>query len=263
MKTTIENITDYLEKIAPLKYQESYDNAGLLVGSKKQEITGILITLDSTEKVLDEAIENNCNLIIAHHPIIFTGLKKLNDENYIQRVISKAIKNDIAIYASHTNLDSISTGVNKKISDKLQLKNLEFLSEKSKEEKIGAGMIGNLTKPMTTQGFLTHLKKSMDLICIRHTEIGDKKIQKVAVCGGSGSFLLKDAITKNADAFVTSDFKYHEFFDGENNTLIADIGHYESEVYTKDLFYEFLTQKFSNIAVLLSNVNTNPISYYI
>ena len=196
-----------------------------------------------------------------------SGSKRLPNKNiknfngypllYWSIIAAKKVKIIDKIYVSTNSLKI------KKIAEKLELTDLTFLSQKNIDANIGSGMIGKLKNPMSSQDFLKHIKSSMDLKCIRHTDIGDKSIQKVAICGGSGSFLLKEAMKKNADAYVTSDFKYHEFFDSENKTLIADIGHYESEVFTKDLFYEFLSQKFSNIAVLLSNVNTNPISYYI
>lgn len=258
----IKEVTHYLEEIAPLHLQESYDNAGLLTGQDHQKIEGILLTLDCTEEIVQEAIETGCNLIIAHHPIVFKGLKKFNGNNYVERTIIKAIKNDIAIYASHTNLDAVMVGVNKKIADKIGLNNLSLLSNHPKHENTGIGMIGDLSQKMTYIDFLGHLKQSMNLNTIRHTQLLDKKIEKVAICGGSGSFLLQTAIKKQADVFVTADFKYHEFFDAENHLMIADIGHYESEIFTKDLFLELLRKKFPSIALYLSKLNTNPISYF-
>lgn len=260
--TLISEITGFLEQVAPLSLQESYDNAGLIVGNPKTKVTGVVITLDSTEDVVDEAIKNNCNLIIAHHPIVFSGLKKITGKSYVERVIIKAIKNDIAIYAAHTNLDAVPNGVNKKIAERIELNSLEFLTNKPSDLKAGSGMIGSLDQAISFPEFLSHLKSKMDLSCIRHTDFTDQVVQKIAICGGSGSFLLQDAIAKKADVFVTADFKYHEFFDADDKIIIVDIGHYESEVFTKDLFYEFLSEKFTNIALLLSNVNTNPISYY-
>ncbi len=260
--TVIKDITSFLESIAPLPLQESYDNAGLIVGNPQSEISGILFTLDSTEEVVQEAIDSNCNLIVAHHPIVFSGLKQLNGKNYVERVIIKAIQNNIAIYASHTNLDSVANGVNKKIADKLQLTNLSFLQSKDEESTTGSGMIGSLSSPLSYNEFLEFLKSKMELNCIRHTSEINRPIQKIAICGGSGSFLLRQAINQGADAYVTADFKYHEFFDAEDHLVIADIGHYESEVFTKELFYELISEKFTNIALVLSKVNTNPISYY-
>lgn len=361
----LREITSHLESIAPLSYQESYDNAGLICGHHDMEITGAIICLDSTEAVIDEAIASKCNLVIAHHPIVFSGLKKFNGKNYVERVIIKAIQNNIAIYAAHTNLDNVFDGVNAKIAEKLGLTNCSILSpqhntlkklitlcpeekaemvrealfeagagaignynecsfntngigtfkagansnpfvgeigkqHKEKETKIevvfptylesrllkalflahpyeevpydliplsnsnssvGAGMLGELPAEMNEDDFLNHLKKVMKAKGIRFTALRGKNVKKVAICGGSGSFLLKNAITAGADVFVTADFKYHQFFDAENQIIIADIGHYESEQYTGELFYEILSRKFTTFALHLSKINTNPINY--
>jgi dinuclear metal center YbgI/SA1388 family protein len=362
----IKDITSYLEEIAPKAYQESYDNAGLITGNEQDVVTGALITLDCTEAVVQEAIEKKCNLIIAHHPIIFKGLKQITGKNYVERTIIKAIKNDIAIYAIHTNLDSVSNGVNKKIADKLSLKNLRILQQKSgtlhklvtfcpkahsksvieaihkagagnignydhcnfvtegtgsfrpnevaepfigmngvtesvtedrievilpshlkhkvlmalnsahpyeevahylseisnQNQEVGAGMIGDLATEMDSNDFLKYLKDRMNLKVIRHTQPTKNKVKKIAICGGAGSFLLPAAIRQDADIFITGDFKYHEFFDAENHLMITDIGHYESEVFTKELIYDTISQKFAKFALNLSEINTNPISYF-
>ena len=259
----IKQVTNFLENIAPLEYQENYDNCGLIVGDAKAEVNGSLITLDCTEAVIDEAIATGCNLVIAHHPIIFSGLKKLNGSNYIERTVIKAIKNNIAIYAIHTNLDNVHNGVNAKIAEKLGLINCKVLSLKQEvnSDLVGSGIIGELKTPVNTEVFLESLKIKMQTKCIRHTLIVKEKIQRVAVCGGSGSFLLKNAKAEKADVFITADFKYHEFFDAENKIVIADIGHYESEQFTKDLIYDLLVKNFTKFAVRLSKVNTNPIKY--
>ena len=259
----IKQVTNFLENIAPLEYQENYDNCGLIVGDVKNEVEGALITLDCTEAVIDEAIATGCNLVIAHHPIIFSGLKKLNGSNYIERTVIKAIKNNIAIYAIHTNLDNVHNGVNAKIAEKLGLINCKVLSLKQEvnSDLVGSGIIGELKTPVNTEVFLESLKAKMQTKCIRHTLIVKEKIQRIAVCGGSGSFLLKNAKAAKADVFITADFKYHEFFDAENKIVIADIGHYESEQFTKDLIYDLLVKNFTKFAVRLSKVNTNPIKY--
>lgn len=361
----LQEITGYLESIAPLSYQESYDNAGLICGSDDMEITGALICLDSIEAVVDEAIAMGCNLIIAHHPIVFSGLKKLNGKNYVERVIIKAIKNNIAIYAAHTNLDNVHHGVNAKISEKLGLQNcklllpqknllkrlITFSPEKNAEDirsalfaagaghignysecsfnslgtgtfkaidganpyigevgkrfegeeirievvyasqleskvvkallkahpyeevaydlialsnpssQIGAGMVGELVEEMDEIQFLNALKSKMRAESIRHTALRGKKVKKIAVCGGAGSFLLNAAIANQADIFITADFKYHQFFDADGRIVIADIGHYESEQFTMELFYEILKKKFSTFALQLTKINTNPIKY--
>lgn len=260
----IKDITQYLETIAPLAYQENYDNAGLIVGNPNAECTKALICLDSTEAVVEEALSLGCNLIIAHHPIVFSGLKKFNGKNYIERTVIKAIKNDIAIYAAHTNLDNVRQGVNGKIAHKLGLEDCEILSPKktTDNQEIGAGMIGNLSAAVPEQDFLKLLKNNMQTPCVRHTKLREKQVKRVAVCGGAGSFLLNTAIAKGADVFVTADYKYHQFFDAEGKIVIADIGHYESEQFTMELFQEFLQKKFSNFAVVLTKTNTNPVKYF-
>jgi dinuclear metal center YbgI/SA1388 family protein len=362
----LKTIITEIEKFAPLAYQESYDNCGLLTGHKEQEVTGAILCLDCIEAVVDEAIQKNCNLIIAHHPIIFSGLKKLNGTNYIERTIIKAIQNNIAIYACHTNLDNVKLGVNKKIADKLGLVNQQILSPKKsllkklvtfvpathleivreslfnagagnignydscsfilegtgsfrgnensnpfigekgklsleKEtrlelifetvneatiisalkqnhpyeevaydiyqlentyQNIGSGMVGELEKPISETEFLENLKSIFKVKVIKHTALTNKRIKKVALCGGSGSFLLKNAINSKSDIYISSDFKYHEFFDAENQILVADIGHYESEQFTPEIFYEIISNKFPTFASYLTETNTNPVNYF-
>jgi len=362
----IKEITDFLENLAPLVYQESYDNSGLLTGSKDWKVTKAIICIDCLEAIVDDAVKVKANLIIAHHPILFSPINKLTGGNYIERVLIKAIKHDIAIYAIHTNLDNVQNGVNKTICDKLGIKNCSVLHPKkgllkklftfcphgqadkvrkaifragagvigdynecsynmegygtfkanestdpyvgkkgvqhqepetkietifpahlehqiiealllahpyeevaydiitldNTFKQIGSGMIGELSRPISETTFLKKIKKEMQVTSIRHTKLLKKDIKKVAVCGGSGSFLLKDALSQKADVFVTADFKYHEFFDAEDQILIADIGHYESEQYTMELLYDILTKNFSNFAVHLTKINTNPVNYF-
>lgn len=368
----VKDVIQLLEELAPQSYAEDFDNTGLLVGDRLAEVSGILVTLDTLEAVVDEAIENDCNLIVSFHPIIFSGLKKLTGASYVERTVLKAIKNDIAIFAIHTALDNAWKGVNRMICDKLQLQDCAVLIPKKKTIKklttyvpteqaadvrealfaagggaignysncsfnvagegsfkgnkdsnptkgiqgtthiepeiqigitfpahlhghivkalktshpyeevafeittldntnqhIGMGMIGSLEAPMSPEAFLKHTKATMQTACIRHSKMGDHPIQKVAVLGGSGSFAIDAAKGAGADAFVSSDFKYHDFFKAEDQLLLADIGHYESEQYTKDLLVSFLTKKISNFApalpggkVVLSKTHTNPISY--
>ena len=361
----IKDITDYLEELAPLNYAEDFDNVGLLIGKDNTPVTGVLVTLDTLEKTVEEAITKKCNLIVSFHPIIFGGIKKLNGNSYVERVVLKAIQNDIAIYATHTALDNSKNGVSAKISEVLGLKNNKILLPKkgilkklttfipvenaeklrnalfnagagnignydrcsfnidgegtyrgnqnsnpaigkkgenhtenetqisviyeSKNEttilaslqknhpyeevsydlltienvhqNIGMGMIGDLPTEMEENEFLMFLKKRMKTACIRHSNLINKKIKKVAVLGGSGSFAISDAIKAGADAYVSADFKYHEFFKAENKIILADIGHYESEQFTKNLLVDYLTKKFSNFAIVLSEESTNPIYY--
>jgi dinuclear metal center YbgI/SA1388 family protein len=363
----VKQITQYLESIAPLAFQESYDNAGLIIGRPEDEVSGILISIDITEEIVDEAISKHLNLIVSHHPIIFSGLKKLNGKNYIERCVEKAIKNDIVIYAAHTNLDSVFGGVNSKICEKLNLQNCHILSpgsdllkklvtfvpfahaeqvrkalfdagagtignydscsfnangtgtfrgndqsnpfvgeknqlhleEETRIETIfpkhiqsrviqallnahpyeevaydiypldneytqaGIGMIGELAEPMEELKFLGQLKDIFYCKVIKHTQLLGKSISRVAVCGGSGSAYLNLAMAQQADIFISGDFKYHQFFDAEQKIIIADIGHYESEQFTKEVFYELLTKNFPKFAIHLSAFSTNPVSYLI
>lgn len=361
----IKDITSYLESIAPLSLQEDYDNAGLIAGNPSWECTGILCTLDVTEEVIEEAINKKCNCIVAHHPLIFRGLKKINGRNAVERAVIMAIKNDIAIYASHTNIDNVIHGVNGKIADKIGLKNRTVLDPKPAVLKklftfvpvahldivrnalfaAGAGHVGNYsecsfihtgtgtfkpgegTNPFSgTQGvrqneeeiklevilpaynerqvikalveshpyeevaydlidlanthqgtgaglagtieemgetdFLQLLKERFSLQLVRHTPLTGRRIKKVAVCGGAGSFLISKALSANVDAYVTGDVKYHEFFGAEGQMLLCDIGHYESEQFTTDLFIEILERKFPTFAVLESRIVTNPVNYF-
>ncbi len=262
----IKQITDFLEGIAPLSLQEDYDNAGLLIGDAEMDIKGALCTLDSTEAVLEEALAIDCNLIIAHHPVIFTGIKKFYDY-YVHRVVKKAIKNDLAIYVIHTNLDNVLiNGVNERIAQRLQLSNLKILKPKQEQSanrhNIGSGIVGTLGKPMDELAFFDVIKDKMNCKVIRHTLLLGNKISKVACCGGSGSFLLKDAIASGAEIFISSDFKYHEFFDADGRIVIADIGHYETEHFTQKLLAHLISNKFPNFAAHCSKVDTNPVFYH-
>ena len=257
----LREVTSILEEWAPLEYQETYDNSGLIIGDPNTKITGALLTLDSTEDVVEEAIKKGANLIIAHHPILFGEIKQLNGKNYVERTIIKAIKNNIAIYACHTNLDAVINGVNSKISDKLSLVNKSILKKRKENNKVGSGMIGDLKTPVNELEFLNLIKKEFKAGCVRYTRLLGKDVVRVAVCGGSGSFLLEDAIKEKADVFVTSDFKYHQYFDAENKILIADIGHYEGEICTQQLIYDYLNKKITTFTLHFSEVNTNPINY--
>lgn len=361
----VGEVIGWIEETAPVALQESYDNAGLLVGDRAMPVSGVLISLDITEEVIEEAILHNCNLIISHHPLIFKGLKKLTGQNYVQRCVIKAVKNDVAIYAAHTNIDNVLKGVNGKIADIIGLTNRSILSPKNDSlvklvtfvpkaeleavrdalftagagsignydscsfntagtgtfraneqanpfvggignlhneqeirlevilpayltrsataalyrshpyeepafdiipllnswNSVGAGIVGELEQEMDELDFLQKIKEIFAVDVVRHTNLLGKKIKRVAVCGGSGSSFLGNAKAHKADVFISGDFKYHEFFDAEDQILIADIGHYESEQYTKEVFYEIITKKIANFAVRISEVKTNPINY--
>jgi len=362
----IKEVISLLEELAPLSYSEDFDNTGLLVGDKNTTVSGILVTLDTLESVVDEAITNNCNLIVSFHPIVFSGLKKFTGANYVEKTVIKAIKNDIAIFAIHTALDNSWNGVNAMICDKLKLGKRKILIPKSNtiqklftyvpadniesvrealfnagagnignysncsfniagtgsfkgnnesnpvigkkgevrfekevqigvtfqkhvqtsvlkalfkshpyeevayevttlentNQQIGMGMIGELENSMSEEEFLKFLKETMNTKCVRHSKVTNKPISKIAVLGGSGSFAISAAKQAGADVFVTADLKYHDFFKAENNILLTDIGHYESEQFTKELLVSFLNKKITTFAVLLSQINTNPITYY-
>lgn len=259
---TIKALTDYLESIAPLHLQESYDNAGLLVGHSNTAITGVLTSLDCTEEIVAEAKAKGCNVVVAHHPIVFRGLKRFNGSNYVERTIIRAIKEDVAIYAIHTNLDNVRLqGVNERIAQRLGLENLRLLAPKNEEATVGSGMLGDLPTPLNEVDFLTLLKDRMKTGVIKHTPKLNQVVQTVALCGGSGGFLLEQAKRAGAQAFVTADYKYHEFFDADGDLLLCDIGHYESEQFTIQLLYEILKQKFTTFALLKTHINTNPVNY--
>ncbi len=260
----IKEVTEYLESIAPLSLQESYDNAGLVVGDPHTPVRGVLTCLDSTEAVIAEAVARDCNLIVAHHPIIFRGLKRLNGSTYVERVVMEAIRRNIAIYAIHTNLDNVlENGVNQRIAQRLGLEAVEVLRPKEpSSDATGAGAVGYLPEPLNETGFLSLLRDRMDAACIRHTGLLRQPVFKVAVCGGVGGFLLEDAVRAGAQVFVTADYKYHEFFDADGRILIADIGHFESEQFTADLLCELIQEKFRTFAVRRTEVVTNPIRYF-
>lgn len=260
----IKDVINYLHSIAPNHLQEHYDNSGLLVGSYEEEVKGILVSLDVTEAVIEEAKRLDVNMIVSHHPIIFSGLKRITGANYIERIVKQAIKNDISLFAIHTNLDNVyEHGVNTKIAQRIGLIDTKILQPKVdlNDDQIGAGIIGSLKNPMNEKDFLLMLKEKMSVNTIKYTQLLGHHIQNVAICGGSGRFLLSTAIKQNADVFISSDFKYHEFFDADNQIVIADIGHYESEQFTIDLLHEILTEKFNKFAVHLTKVNTNPVNY--
>lgn len=362
----IRDIIDVLEKEASPTLQENFDNSGIQVGNVNQVVSGVLLTLDVTEEVIDEAVAKNCNLIISHHPLIFSGLKSISGKNYVERCIIKACKHDIVVYSAHTNYDNVITGVNHKIAEKIGLKNLEILVEQKgaleklvvfvpaqhadnvraaifdagagqignydscsyngngfgtfragqdanpycgeigklhheKEMRIeaifptflkneiqkalleahpyeepafdfysltnawkqaGSGMIGYLPQPTDATELFAHIKNTFNIPVIKHSQLLGRKIEKVALCGGSGAFLIPEAKKKKADLFITGEIKYHDFFGLDNQLLIAEIGHYESEQFTKELFYDIVTKNFSNFAVHFSDVITNPVKYF-
>jgi dinuclear metal center YbgI/SA1388 family protein len=278
MMLRIHEIVSAFEAVAPLALQESYDNSGLIVGEMGTQVSKALLCLDSTEAVVDEAIAKGCDLIIAHHPIVFGGLKRFTGGDYVQRALIKAIRNNIAIYACHTNLDNVLRGgVNERIAQQLGFEaervlrpigadlgsffGIGVLDDSDVFRTAGAGVLCNLQKPMNVLDFLQHLKAKMGVEVVKYTKCDVEMVSKVAICGGAGSFLIGDALRAGADAFITSDVKYHEFFDAEGKMLLCDIGHYESEKYTIDLFSNILSAKFPKFATIFAGTITNPIDY--
>ena len=275
----IKEIIDALEIFAPLPLQDGFDNAGLQVGLTDVEATGALLCLDVTEDVVEEAINQGVNLIISHHPLMFRGYKSITGKDYTERCIMNAIKNEITVYAMHTNLDNAPNGVNYMIAEKIGLKNVrvldpkEYMQQETNSENdteingmsewltAGAGAIGELEEPMTETEFLKHVKKTFEAGCIKHTKLTGRLISKVALCGGAGAFLMEKAVKEHADAFVTGEIKYHDYFYYEDSILATEIGHYESEQYTKDIIRMILRRKFPNLRIEMTRINTNPIKY--
>lgn len=261
----IKEVTTLLESWAPMRYAESYDNVGLLTGHPDQEVSGVLIAIDSTEEIVEEAIRLGHNLIIAHHPILFKGIKRLNGNNYVERAIIRAIKHDIALYAIHTNLDNVNSGVNHQIANLLGLQNQTILLPKTgfTDPPIGSGMVGILPQTMDEVDFLIFLKATMQLPLIKHTVLLNKPISKVAVCGGSGSFLIPAAMDAGAQVFITSDLKYHEYFDADRTIILMDIGHFESERFTIGLIHQYILSGCPGLAIVPTTLNTNPVQYFL
>ena len=274
----IKEIIDALEIFAPLPLQDGFDNAGMQVGLTDVKATGALLCLDVTEDVVEEAINQGINLIISHHPLMFKGYKSITGKDYTERCIMNAIKNEITIYSMHTNLDNAPNGVNYKIAEKIGLKNVKVLDpkeymqqessnnteENSKPSEwlmAGSGAIGELEEPMTETEFLKHVKKTFEAGCVKHTKLTGRLISKVAICGGAGAFLMEKAVKEHADAFVTGEIKYHDYFYYEDKILATEIGHYESEQYTKDIIQDFLNRKFPSLRTEQTKINTNPIKY--
>lgn len=256
----IKEILDKLENFAPLDFQEPYDNSGLQVGNPYQPVTSVLLTVDVTEGTVDEAVTKGANLIISHHPLIFNALKKITGQNYIERTVIKALKHNIVIYSAHTNLDKIIGGVSYKMAEKLLLQNVRILHPEN--EFCGLGCIGQLPTPENTEIFLARLKTIFNLTAIRHSQLVNRRISKVAVCGGSGAEFISDAIRQHADIYITADIKYHQFFLADNQIIIADIGHYESEQFTKEIFNDQLIGFFPNFAIHVAQSGVNPVCLF-
>lgn len=260
---TVKDIMNCITEIAPLQWQEDYDNAGLQVGDLNAEVHKALIALDVTEELVEEAVAKQCDLIVSHHPLIFRGLKHLTPQTYIERVVMKAIKYDIAIVSMHTNLDNSYLGVSRMLADKLGLTNLHLLQPyEADPELCGAGMIGELASPLEETEFLNLVANTLNSPCLRHSALTGKKIQKVALCGGAGTPFMPDALRQKADAYLTADVKYHDFFTPEGNILLVDGGHFETEQFTKELIKVLIKKKIPNFAAEIAETNTNAVHYF-
>lgn len=252
-------IIEMIEKMAPTELQEPYDNTGIQIGDTERDIKGILVSVDITERVVDEAIEKGMDMIVAHHPLLFRGLKKVTGKSYVERVAIKAIKNDIILYAAHTNLDKCRGGVSWKMAERLGLRNVTVLVPE--EGGTGLGCIGELPTPTDEREALLKVKEAFSAGCVRHTEMTGRKVKRIAVCGGSGAEFIDNAIKAGAEMYVTGDVKYHEFFNAENKIVIADIGHFESEQATKEIFYDEISKIFPKFAVRMSESERNVVCY--
>ena len=257
---TIAEVTRLIEDMAPLALQESWDNCGLQVGDANAQATGVLLCLDVTEAILDEAIAKQLNLIITHHPLIFKGLKSLTGSTHIERIVMRAIKNDIAIYSAHTNMDSAWGGVSHMIAAKMGLVDVEVLCPQANPQA-GLGVVGNLPHAEDALSFLARVKEIFGTGAVRYAGNAHKTVSRVAICGGAGVEFVNDAIAQQADVYITGDVKYHEFQGVSERILIADIGHYESEHFTKEIFSEIITKKIPNFAVQYAELEKNPINY--
>jgi len=261
MSVKIIEVVDALERFAPLPLEESYDNAGLQIGLTEAEVSGALLCLDVTESVIDEAIRKGCNMIVSHHPLIFRKLAHITGLTYVERCVAKAIKNDITIVAMHTNLDAVEGGVNDQIAERLGLENVRFFGRQQMvdERNGGNGVVGNLPSPLEPREFIQKVKNIFHVKCMQTNQLLDYPIRSVAVCGGAGSFLIDEAISEGADAFITGEVGYHEFFGREHMIQVLALGHYQSEQYTTEVLRRVIEPL--GVRCEISEINTNPILY--
>ena len=262
----INKVLDILESWMPKEISEDFDNVGLLIGDASKDLKNILVTLDATVDVIEEAIDKDCNLIISYHPIIFEGIKRINEEKgYVQKALIKAIENRISIYALHTSMDNHPNGISASLAKIIGLNKTSTLIPKEKKInnlKTGMGTVGYLKSKISEEKFLNLVKKRINNTLIRHSKKTGKKISKVAIVAGSGSFAIDDCLDNNVNALITSDLKYHKFFIENDKILLVDIGHFESEKHIKLVIQEYLKKKLPNFTILLSEKNVNPVNYY-
>jgi dinuclear metal center YbgI/SA1388 family protein len=259
----IKELLYALERFAPLPLQEDYDNAGLQIGLTETEASGALLCLDVNEEIVDEAIRKGCNVIVSHHPLLFHALKSITGSNYVQRTVMKAIQAGVTIISMHTNMDACRGGVNFKMAEKIGLKDVHFFDAKTAVNGVeaGEGVMGTLVETLSAESLVAHLKDVFHAECAMCNALLRRPISKVALCGGAGSFLLDDAIDAGADAFVTGEMHYHEYFGHEQEIQIVVLGHFETEQYTNEIFYSILRGQFPSLSLFLAETKTNPINY--
>ena len=255
----LREVVSALERLAPLRLQDEWDNSGLQVGFPKTEISGVLVCLDVTEAIVEEAIAKRCELIVSHHPLLFKALRQVSDATYQQRCVVQALSAGVSIYSAHTSLDNAPGGVNHKIAELLGLQHLRWLSPMAGEDA-GSGLVGELPVPETDREFFGRVKQLFDVQCLRHSAPDGRQIRRVALCGGAGAFLLRDAVAAGADCFLSGEFHYHDYFENAG-VLLCELGHYQSEQYTQDLLQDFLAAEFPSLRVERTARNTNPICY--
>jgi len=263
----IRDITGAIEQYAPLRLQEEWDNAGIQVGNPDEEITGILLCTDATQAVVAEAIDLGYNLVISHHPLIFHGLKKIMGRTPVERTVAMAIKHDITIYSAHTNMDSAWQGVSFRMAEKIGMTGVTFLDDNRVDPygltgstQAGCGVIGDI-QPTPARELLQRVKQAFEVEAVRYSGNGDTMVNRVALCGGAGGFLLDKAVQMGAQLYVTADMRYHDFLDNSQRIVVADIGHYESEHFTKEIFLEIIQKKNPTFAVAFSKKEVNQVNY--
>ena len=258
----IRQVLSALEQFAPLPLQESWDNAGLQLGLTEADVSGALLCLDVNEQIVDEALRKDCNLIVSHHPLLFRGLKQISGADYVQRCVIKALKNDIVIVSMHTNMDNAKNGVNWKIAERLGLQQCQFFAQKQVGDiEAGSGVVGLLPQPMAADDFILMVKRQFGVECVLCNELLRRPIRKVALCGGAGDFLLPDAVGLGADAFITGEMHYHQYFGYEQRIQICVIGHYQSEQFTSEIFRDIINKECPGVRTEIVETCTNPILY--
>ncbi|NLZ19835.1 MAG: Nif3-like dinuclear metal center hexameric protein [Bacteroidales bacterium] len=256
---TLKEIIAALERLAPPRLQDEWDNSGLQVGFPGSEISGVLVCLDVTEEIVSEAVSEKCNLIVSHHPLLFKALRQVSDATYQQRCVVRALSEGISIYSAHTSLDNAPGGVNYRIAERLGLKDLQWLQPRE-DGAGGSGLIGELPEPERDSDFFMRVRDLFGVRCLRHSGTDGRQIRRVALCGGAGAFLLRDAIHAGADCFLSGEFHYHDYFEN-GGVLLCELGHYQSEQYTQDLLLEYLRANCPGLRVVKTALNTNPICY--